>query len=215
MKWKGKDFNIVTRAKGFYAPLKWKDAQRIFVNPWSDFFIEDADEWRDEAMGVIRATDHIYMILTKRIECANFERYRDWPWPNVWLGVSVENQRHKWRIEKLRDTPAAMRFLSLEPLLEDLGELDLEGINWVIVGGESTGPGHRRLTYRTYLDESGRFSYTPRWVPRQKALQWVRSLRDQCQAAGVPFFFKQWGGPRPNSGGSKLDRREWKEIPQQ
>ncbi len=269
MKWKGKDFNTVTRAKGFDAPLKWKDPQRIFVNPWSDFFIEEADEWRDEAMDVIyRSRDkHTFLILTKRIERVKFpwmlsddeikrlpllpypmRAYAE-PWPNIWPGVSVENQRQAdERIPKLLQIPAAKRFVSIEPLL---GEINLQAIpvnrdietrlgdfvptnyprvidclrgrhvtnlgieyssqnkiDWVIVGGESGGPEYRRLVFKEPL--SGGIYH-----PTDRALQWVRSIWDQCQAAGVPFFFKQWGGPRPDSAGCMIGGKEWKQIPQQ
>jgi protein gp37 len=113
-----------------------------------------------------------------------------WPLPNVWLGASVENARWRTRIDELRDTPAAVRFLSCEPLLGPLGELDLGGIHWVIVGGES-GPRHRPI------DEA-----------------WVLEARDQCEAAGVPFFFKQWGGATSKSGGRLLDGRTYDGYPE-
>ena len=112
-----------------------------------------------------------------------------WPLPNVWLGASVENSRWKSRIDDLRETPAAVCFLSCEPLLGPLGELDLEGIGWVIVGGES-GPKHRPIR-----------------VP------WVTDIRDQCTAAEVPFFFKQWGGMTSKSGGRLLEGRTWDGYP--
>jgi len=107
----------------------------------------------------------------------------------MWFGVSVEDGTKKSRIQHLRDAPAGMRFLSIEPLIGPMGELDLRGIDWVIVGGES-GPGARRM------DAS-----------------WVREVRDQCVANKVAFFFKQWGGPRPKSGGRELDGKEWSEYP--
>jgi protein gp37 len=142
-----------------------------------------------------------------------------WPLPNVWLGVSVENQEQAdKRIPVLLQTPAAVRFLSVEPLL---GPVDLSRINvgsvsagtvkdyldWVIVGGESGGPWQRAL-----VDRGGDIAHL-RISPRPEALEWVRSLRDQCVAAGVPFFFKQWGGPSPSSGGRMLDGRTWDEYP--
>ncbi len=162
----------------------------------------------------------------------------DWPLPNVWLGVSVENQRMAdERIPLLLETPAAVRFLSCEPLL---GPLDLTRflhdtnctpgcgpghrcgpeLGWVIVGGES-GPGRaeRRLVERCdNLEHWARSSCSccanTGWAPKPHALEWLRSIRDQCQAAGVPFFFKQYGGPKPKSGGRLLDGREWNEMPQ-
>jgi protein gp37 len=168
--------------------------------------------------------------------------------PNVWLGVSVENQaRADERIPLLLDTPAAVRFVSAEPLL---GPLNLHryvwdepsglagdwerGLDWCIVGGESGGPPERRLVERCETssgmpyhqfniegeppERAGRI-HKPcsgtGWRPKPEALEWVRSIRDQCQAAGVPFFFKQWGGPTPKSGGRLLDGREWGEMPRQ
>jgi len=213
----GQDANVVVRSKTkFSEPLKWPHVPTLcFTCSWSDWLIEESDSWREEAYSVIRATPWItYQILTKRIERA-VGRVPDPPLSNVWLGVSVEDRKRKDRIDRLRETPAALRFLSLEPLLEDLGELDLSGIGWVIVGGES-GPQAR---------------------PMQA--DWARGVRDQCQSAGVPFFFKQWGewlpgeqdgattaaigtilncGDAPIKVGKKaagrlLDGREWSEFP--
>lgn len=171
----GQNPDVVVRSKTtFSAPLKWKEPKLIFTCSWSDWFIEEADAWRDEAYDIIRATPrHTYQILTKRIERAAGRLPDNPPLPNVWLGVSVESRAYKYRIDLLHQTPAAIRFLSLEPLLEDLGELDLGGIDWVIVGGES-GPGARPMHP-----------------------EWVRSIQRQCAAAGVAFFFKQWGNFRP------------------
>ncbi len=173
----GQDPNVVVRSKTtFNDPLKWpKEPKLCFTCSWSDWLIEEADPWRGEAYEIIRRTDWItYQILTKRIERAA-GRVPDPPLTNIWLGVSVEDQKHKSRIDILRNTPAAIRFLSLEPLLEDFGELNLTGIDWVIVGGES-GPEARPM----HPD-------------------WARSLRDQCIAAGVPYLFKQWGEWTPEN----------------
>ena len=166
----GQNPNVVVRSKTLFdAPLKWAEGKLIFTCSWSDWFIEEADEWRDEAYGVIRQTDrHTYQILTKRIERAA-GRFPDPPLPNVWIGVSVESPTYKYRIDILRETPAALRFLSIEPLLEDIGDLNLAGIGWVIVGGES-GHGARPLN-----------------------IQWVRNIVRQCRDAGVPVFVKQLG----------------------
>lgn len=149
----------------------------------------------------------------------------EWPLPNVWMGVSAENQR--WadeRIPLLLDTPAAVRFVSFEPML---GPIDLrcgcgalgndcpkgasliDGIDWVIVGGESAGPARRRLVDGPF-DIIGH----ERYLPKPQAYEWVRSLRDQCVAAGVPFFFKQWGSPTPKGGGRMLDGRTWDQFPE-
>lgn len=192
----GQDGSIVVRSSKttFYEPLKRQDPSRIFTCSWSDFFIDEADPWRSEAWDVIRRTPHhTYQILTKRPERMLAHLPEDWGegWPHVWLGVSVENAR--WaarRLPLLQAVPASVRFLSAEPLLTPIPHLDLQGIQWVICGGES-GPGHR---------------------PVEPA--WVRSIRDQCQQAGVAFFFKQWGGARPKSGGKLLDGREWCDYPQ-
>lgn len=187
----GRDANVVQRAKWptFDAPLKWREPKRIFTCSWSDFFIEEADPWRDNAYGIIGATpEHTYQALTKRIERVGVCLPDRW-FSNFWLGVSVENRHAMERINILRDIPAAVRFLSIEPLLEDLGEIDLRGIGWVIAGGES-GPQARPMR-----------------------AEWVRSIRDSCVSAGVPFFFKQWGGLIAKAGGRLLDGREWSEFP--
>lgn len=165
-------------------PLRWKRPRTVFVNSMSDLFMDEVpDEYLRRCFDVMtQAHWHVFQVLTKRAErlpvfCLDYFRTTSpdgvttiEPPSNVWLGVSVEDRKYGLpRIEHLRQTPAAVRFLSIEPLLEDLGALDLTGIGWVIVGGES-GPGARPM----HPD-------------------WVRSIRDQCVAAGVPFFFKQWG----------------------
>lgn len=191
----GRDPEIVTRSKTtFTDPLKWKEPRTIFTCSWSDWFHEAADPWRDEAWDVIRRTpQHTYQILTKRPE--RMETRLPWsafgdPWPNVWLGVSIENQRFEHRARILKTVAASRRFISAEPLLGPLA-LDLAGIHWLIAGGES-GPG---------------------WRPTKDA--WVRSLRDQCREAGVAFFLKQLGGWPDKRGGSKavIDGERWTEMP--
>lgn len=170
----GFDLRLVPHKLG--EPVKWKEPKRIFVNSLSDLFIREIGELdRDYVKKVFQVMAdtprHTYQILTKRPANMLYfckHNYPD-PLPNVWLGTSVENADVLHRIDTLRETPAALRFLSIEPLLGPLGKLNLEGIGWVIVGGES-GPGARAM----HPD-------------------WVREIRDQCQAAGVPFFFKQWG----------------------
>ena len=187
----GQDPSIVTRGRTtFGAPLKWTEARMVFTCSWSDFFIEDADPWRSEAWDIIRATPHhTYQILTKLPERISACLPSDWPLGNVWLGVSVETPRFFWRIDLLRRIPAAIRFLSIEPLLAPMPALPLEGISWVIVGGESG----------------------PRCRPMKP--EWVRHIRDQCKETGVAFFFKQWGGPRKDTTGRRLDGRTWNEMP--
>lgn len=187
----GQDPSEIMRGKTtFHLPLRWKEPKLIFTCSWSDFFIEEADPWRSEAWSVIRATpQHQYQILTKRPERIATQLPADWPLPNVWLGVSVENPRFYSRIEILREISAPVRFLSLEPLLAGMADLPLKGISWVIVGGESG----------------------PRARPMKP--EWVCDVRDQCLRSEIPFFFKQWGGPRKNVTGRELEGRVWNEMP--
>lgn len=177
-------------------PLLWRRPRMIFVNSMSDLFHADVPD--DYIVKVVRAMQlanwHTYQVLTKRSE-----RMRDLlrtklrfaaEEPHIWWGVSVENRAQGLpRVEHLRSAPAAVRFLSVEPLLESLGTIDLRGIHWIILGGES-GPGARPL------DRS-----------------WVLEIRDQCVAAGIPFFFKQWGGTRKSKAGRELDGRTYDGVP--
>jgi protein gp37 len=178
------------------APLGWRKPLRIFVNSMSDLFHDQvSDEYIDEVAKVmVRANWHTYQILTKRSErMAELLRTRlkfVAHLPYIWWGVSVENQRFGLpRVDHLRHAPVQTRFLSIEPLLEDLGSIDLEGIHWVIVGGES-GHGAR---------------------PMDRA--WVIKIRKQCHRNDVPFFFKQWGGPKKSSTGRLLEGRTYDEMP--
>jgi protein gp37 len=172
-------------------PQTWRAPRRVFVNSMSDVFHAHftADMIRRVFDAMAAAPQHQFQVLTKRPERA--VRLADrLPWPeNVWVGVSVEDMRVARRVDALRALPAAVRFLSAEPLLGPLDALDLAGVHWVIGGGES-GPGYR---------------------PVDPA--WARGLRDACAAAGVAFFWKQWGGPTPKAGGRLLDGREWSEYP--
>ena len=177
-------------------PFRWKSPKTIFVNSMSDLFHAGVpDEYICSVAEVmVRADWHIYQVLTKRAERMKHllkTRLRfAADQPHIWWGVSVENRRHGLpRIDQLKAAPVEVRFLSIEPLLEDLGELELDGIAWVIVGGES-GPGAR---------------------PMRK--EWVLSIRDQCRRASVPFFFKQWGGTRKKKAGRELEGRTWDEMP--
>jgi protein gp37 len=177
-------------------PLRWTKPMMVFVNSMSDLFHEDVpDDYIRRVVGVMERADwHTYQVLTKRSE-----RMRDLlrtslresaDRHHIWWGVSVENRRHGLpRVEHLRAAPARVRFLSVEPLLEDLGAIDLTSIHWVIVGGES-GHGAR---------------------PLDKA--WVLSIRDQCEAASVPFFFKQWGGVHKGKAGRQFDGRTYDATP--
>ena len=172
-------------------PWKWRTGRLVFVNSMSDLFHEEIpDEYILRVQEVIRsAPQHQFQILTKRAErLAEFARSHPFP-ANAWLGVSVENGKYAWRISHLRKVPARVRFLSVEPLLGPVGKLPLRGIHWVIAGGES-GPRARAMD-----------------------VEWVRDIREQCVAAGVPFFFKQWGGKRKAAAGRVLDGRTWDEMP--
>lgn len=172
-------------------PLRWKEPRRIFVNSMSDVFhAHFSFDLIRRVFAVMNACpQHQFQVLTKRPERAvRLAERLSWS-ENIWLGTSVEDARVVKRIDALRQVPAAVRFISAEPLLGPLESMNLEGIDWVIGGGES-GRGHR---------------------PCDPA--WARSLRDQCVEAGVAFFWKQWGGFTPKSGGRLLDGREWNEYP--
>ena len=172
-------------------PLRWKEPRRIFVNSMSDVFHESIpDEYVRRIFDVmVTAHWHQFQVLTKRHERL-VALAPDLPWPsNVWVGVSVENARYVHRVDSLRQVPAAVRFISAEPLLGPLVGLDLSGIDWLIVGGES---GYRH---------------------RPMKREWVEAMRDQCRRDGVAFFFKQWGGHTSKSGGRLLEEREWNEMP--
>jgi protein gp37 len=172
-------------------PLSWKKPQMIFVNSMSDLFHEDVPyEFIKRVFDVMRrASWHRFQVLTKRSEhLLELNSRIEWP-VNVWMGVSVENQYYTFRIDHLRKTNAHIKFLSLEPLLGALPDLDLQGIDWVIVGGES-GPGARPMKE-----------------------EWVVDVRDQCLRAGTPFFFKQWGGVNKKRSGRILQGRIWNQLP--
>ncbi|GJL63448.1 MAG: hypothetical protein NPIRA04_21020 [Nitrospirales bacterium] len=177
-------------------PLRWRTPKMIFVNSMSDLFQEDVpDAYIQEVVEVmVKANWHTFQVLTKRSErmsaLLNSHLKFASKQPHIWWGVSVENKKYGLpRIDHLRNAPAKMRFLSIEPLLEELGMINLKGIGWVIVGGES-GPGAR---------------------PIQK--DWVLSIRDQCRNSKVPFFFKQWGGVRKKETGRKLAGKTYSEYP--
>lgn len=176
-------FQLTLHEQMLEVPLRWKSPQVIFVNSMSDLFQKGVPtEFIRRVFETMQAAHwHTFQVLTKRSERL-LELSRSLPWPdNVWMGVSVESQDYTFRINHLRRTGAAVKFLSLEPLLGPLPRLKLSGIHWVIVGGES-GPGARPM----------------------KA-EWVTEIRDRCESAGVPFFFKQWGGVNKKKSGRKLD----------
>lgn len=171
-------FVVMRSRTTFRDPLKWKSG-KVFTCSWSDFFIEQADPWRAEAWNVIRQTPHLtYQILTKRPQNIAARLPKDWGngWPHVWLGVSIECPDYIVRADVLRSIPSAIRFLSLEPLIEQVVNIPLSGIHWVIVGGES-GPNSRPFD-----------------------IHWAGSILDECRNAGVAYYLKQIGA-RPTSGG--------------
>ncbi len=172
-------------------PLEWKSPQLIFVNSMSDLFHWEVPvEFIQQVFATMREAHwHMFQILTKRAKrLPKIDPQLVWT-PNIWMGVSVENDKVTWRIDQLRQTRALVKFLSLEPLLGPLPDLDLSGIDWVIVGGES-GPGARAM------EEA-----------------WAIEIRDQCEAAGVKFFFKQWGGTNKKKAWRLLDGRTYDEMP--
>jgi protein gp37 len=184
-------FDLRLRPERLEVPLRWRRPRMIFVNSMSDLFHEGIpDDYVAAVFDVMRQADrHIFQILTKRHErLVDLAPALDWA-PNIWIGVSIENRRFVRRADYLRTVNAAVRFISAEPLLGPLEDLDLAGIDWLIAGGES-GPRHRPLD-----------------------LVWVRELRDACRGAEVAFFFKQIGGRTPKAGGRELDGRHWDEMP--
>ncbi|SHN66700.1 DUF5131 family protein [Desulfovibrio litoralis] len=185
-------FNLTMHEHVLEMPFKWKKPRLIFVNSMSDLFHEDVPlVFIQKVFNVAkRNPQHTFQVLTKRSErLATLAPRLEWH-PNIWVGVSVEAPQYKDRIDHLRKVPAALRFLSCEPLIADLGELNLDNIQWVIVGGES-GIGAR---------------------PIDK--EWVISIREQCKTQSVPFFFKQWGGVNKKKTGHELDGKVWHSFPQ-
>ena len=188
-------FDLTLRPGRLEQPLQWKKPKMIFVNSMSDLFHKGVPfDFIDRVFDTMEQADHhVFQVLTKRSSrLRNYvnKRYGDAEAPmNIWLGVSVEDKSKRSRIKHLQDTAAGIRFLSIEPLIGPAGTLDLDGIHWVIVGGES-GPGARPIEE-----------------------EWVTDVRDQCIHEQVPFFFKQWGGFRPKTGGRQLQGVEWSEFP--
>ncbi len=192
-RWNGK---MVLVPEALSDPANWNRPSTVFVNSMSDLFHENlpTEDIRRVCVVMAEVSRHTYQVLTKRADrmcellCGPLREFADLP--HIWWGVSVDNRRHGLpRINELRRVPDAIRFLSIEPLLEDLGEVDLSGIHWVIVGGES--------------------GVNPR--PMQE--KWVLSIRDQCAKASVPFFFKQWGGRNKKKAGRILEGRTYDEVP--
>ena len=184
-------FEVTLHHDQITLPLRWKQPRKIFVNSMSDLFHEEVpDDFIFEAFEVMKnASWHLFQILTKRAErLAQLAPRLPWP-QNIWQGVSVENEEYTWRINNLVNVPSAVRFISVEPLLGPIRNIPLKGISWVIVGGES-GPRYRAVE-----------------------ADWIRDLRNQCLRAGVPFFFKQWGGITSKAGGRLLDKKLWNQMP--
>lgn len=187
----GNGFDLTLQPHMLEHPLRWRLPRRVFVNSMSDLFHVDvpADYIRSVFDVMRRANWHQYQVLTKRSDrLLELNSALDWK-PHISMGVSVESDQYLYRADDLRQTGAHIKFLSLEPLLGPLHKLNLRGIDWVIVGGES-GPGARPM-------DAG----------------WVREIRDHCKRAGVPFFFKQWGGVFKKRTGRALDGRTWDEMP--
>ncbi len=189
-------FDLTLRPERIDQPLAWRGPRMIFVNSMSDLFHKYVPfAFVDGVFDTMeRARWHTFQVLTKRSSLMRKyvnARYKERLVPShIWLGVSVEDGTKLSRVQHLRDTHASIRFLSVEPLIGPVGEIDLNGIHWVIVGGES-GPNARPMRS-----------------------EWAQEIRDQCVEDGVPFFFKQWGGLRPKSGGRLLDNEEWNEFPE-
>ena len=184
-------FNLTIHPHTIELPLKWKKPQMIFVNSMSDLFHESVPEdFVHQIFDVMhKASWHTFQILTKRsLRLLELDNKISWPM-NVWMGVSVENSEYTYRINHLRSTHAKIKFMSLEPLLGPVENLNLDEIDWVIVGGES-GPGARPIHE-----------------------EWVTNIRDQCLISQIPFFFKQWGGVRKKNNGRILQGQIWNEIP--
>ena len=189
-KWNGK---VKLDVGSLKIPYGWKRGKIIFVNSMSDLFHEDVPlDFIHRVFKVMRDCDqHTFQVLTKRSDrLKELSEYLDWA-PNIWMGTSVENENYKFRIDDLRDCGAYVKFLSLEPLVGDVGKLNLTSIDWAIAGGES-GPGARPMDS-----------------------EWVRSIRDQCVDSKVAFHFKQWGGVNKKKTGRKLDGRTWDQLPEQ
>ena len=195
----GRDPHVIVRTKTWNDPVRWqrralREGKRefVFTCSWSDWFHELADGWRDQAWDIIRRCPNlIFQILTKRPERIADHLPNDWVegYQNVWLGTSIETNDYVWRADLLRGIPTAVHFVSAEPLLGPLPDLNLEGIDWLIVGGES-GPGFRLMDH-----------------------SWARQLRDRALAQGLAFFFKQSAAPRTEMG-THLDGREWRQLPE-
>lgn len=184
-------FAVRTHQHMLSLPGTWLKPRMVFVNSMGDLFHEQVPlDFILQVFRVMRETPrHTYQLLTKRSDrLASLAPLLDWP-ANVWMGVTVEDNERLYRVQQLREVPATVRFLSIEPLLGPLLDLDLSGVDWVIVGGES-GPGARPMDP-----------------------EWVRAIRDECVESAIPFFFKQWGGVRKKAAGRELEKQVWNQMP--
>jgi len=185
-------FRFTIHSDALNLPETWKSPRKVFVNSMSDLFHESMPEqFLKKCFEVMEQADwHVYQVLTKRPQrMLSFTRKNGRVSDHIWLGTSVEMALFKSRINILKQVDCKIKFVSFEPLIGPVGDIDLSGISWAIAGGES-GPNHRPILK-----------------------EWVREIRDQCKRQGVSFFFKQWGGITPKSGGRMLDGREWSEYP--
>jgi protein gp37 len=187
----GPGFGVTVHPRSLDEPYRWRQPRIVFINSMADLFHARVPlDFIRDVFDVCRDTpQHTYQVLTKRsLRLRRLAEKLDWP-SNLWMGVSVENAAALARVDHLRDVPAAVRFLSCEPLLGPLDGINLTGIDWVIAGGES-GPNYRPMD-----------------------INWARGLRDTCSDAGIAFFFKQWGGRTPKALGRDLDGQRWDEMP--
>ena len=204
-------FSLTYRPHKILEPTKKRAPTLIFINSTSDLFWDQiSDEYRDKIFGVVRETPrHKFQLLTKRPEAMlRYFKNRQVP-PNLWCGVTVESQKQVHRVGLLRKLHSDLKWVSLEPLLSSV-DLDLTDIDWVVVGGES---GTHLWTPEVARKRALVEYDNKRWVPRPNRMVWVRDLRNQCLSEGVPFFFKQWGGPTPKAAGTLVDGVIWEQFP--
>lgn len=223
-------FDLTVRPHKGKDPIRLKEPALIFVNSMSDFFLKDSeltpdehdrmqqkgfnsmDAIRDSLIDIMEQTPHEYQVLTKRPdEMLRYSQRRKLP-SNFWAGISLDTNRHYDRLDMLRQVDAEIRFLSVEPMLSAMPDLDLSGIHWVIGGGES-GQHLMKPEVRAKRSLADYDPKTRKWAPRADRYHWAQDLRDQCVAQNVKFFWKQWGGFKPTSAGRELDGRTWDEFP--
>lgn len=207
-------FDVTEKPWKLDEPRRVKPPSLIFTNSMTDMFhAEISDAYRDKILDVMNAQHrHRYQVLTKRPDlAAKYFRTRCVP-HSMWLGATVEHEKTTWRLDAIRSIDARVRFVSAEPLVGDLGAIDLSGIHWLITGGESG----THLARADIAEERAivrRVGSTSKWEPRPDRYHWITSVRDQCNAGGVAYWHKQWGGTRPHSAGRVVDGRTWDELP--